>query len=105
MRAELSFRGVAPVLHQALELADGTHQPRLEAVEVCLRNVDVVWPDHQALFQRFMPGTGSTGRKAQACHQDPWEDFVSFVRKAPDARSGSLTVRLAGAFTVTQELG
>ncbi len=41
---------------------------------------------------------------ALARDEGPWEDFVSFMREAVDARSGSLTVRLAGAFTVTREL-
>jgi AcrR family transcriptional regulator len=37
-------------------------------------------------------------------NDDPWEAFVMFMRGALDARSGALTIRLAGAFTVTEEI-
>lgn len=43
--------------------------------------------------------------ESAAMSQDgPWEVFVSFMRDALDARSGSLTIRLAGQFTVSEEL-
>jgi AcrR family transcriptional regulator len=35
---------------------------------------------------------------------DPWEAFASFLRRSLDSGAGSLTVRLAGAFTPTEEL-
>jgi AcrR family transcriptional regulator len=35
---------------------------------------------------------------------DPWEAFARFLRRSLDSGAGSLTVRLAGAFTPTEEL-
>lgn len=35
---------------------------------------------------------------------DPWEAFVRFMRRAVDADTNSLTSRLAGTFTPTEEL-
>ncbi len=35
---------------------------------------------------------------------DPWDVFARFMHRSLDAGSGSLTVRLAGAFTATEEL-
>jgi AcrR family transcriptional regulator len=35
---------------------------------------------------------------------DPWDAFASFLRRSLDSGAGSLTVRLAGAFTPTEEL-
>jgi AcrR family transcriptional regulator len=35
---------------------------------------------------------------------DPWEAFTRFLRRSLDSGAGSLTVRLAGAFTPTEEL-
>ncbi len=35
---------------------------------------------------------------------DPWEAFAGFMRRAVDADTHSLTLRLAGTFTPTQEL-
>jgi AcrR family transcriptional regulator len=42
--------------------------------------------------------------EAAAEKTDPWEAFVAFMRGALDARSGAVTIRLAGAFAVTEEL-
>lgn len=36
--------------------------------------------------------------------QDPWTAFAGFMRAVVEAGSGSLTVRLAGTFTPTEEL-
>ena len=41
---------------------------------------------------------------ALADDADPWDAFASFLRRSLDSGAGSLTVRLAGAFTPTQEL-
>jgi AcrR family transcriptional regulator len=35
---------------------------------------------------------------------DPWDAFVRFLHRSLDAGAGSLTVRLAGSFTATEEL-
>jgi AcrR family transcriptional regulator len=35
---------------------------------------------------------------------DPWEAFAAFLHRSLDAGAGSLTVRLAGSFTATDEL-
>jgi AcrR family transcriptional regulator len=35
---------------------------------------------------------------------DPWDAFTRFLRRSLDSGAGSLTVRLAGAFTPTEEL-
>jgi AcrR family transcriptional regulator len=37
-------------------------------------------------------------------HGDPWEAFARFMRRAVEADSNSLTLRLAGTFTPTPEL-
>ena len=41
---------------------------------------------------------------ALAAHDDPWERLASFMRAAVDADASSLTVRLAGTFTPTEDL-
>jgi len=41
---------------------------------------------------------------AATSQEEPWQVFVSFMRAALDARAGSLSVRLAGQFTVGEEL-
>ena len=41
---------------------------------------------------------------ALADDADPWDAFASFLRRSLDSGAGSLTVRLAGAFTPTEEL-
>jgi AcrR family transcriptional regulator len=35
---------------------------------------------------------------------DPWEAFAGFLHRSLDAGAGSLTIRLAGSFTTTEEL-
>jgi AcrR family transcriptional regulator len=41
---------------------------------------------------------------ALAVDGDPWEAFAGFLGRSLDSGAGSLTVRLAGAFTPTEEL-
>jgi AcrR family transcriptional regulator len=41
---------------------------------------------------------------ALASHDDPWEALVGFMRAAVEADASSLTVRLAGTFTPTEDL-
>src|SRR4051812_40452366 len=41
---------------------------------------------------------------ALADEGDPWEAFASFMRRIVDANTHSLTLRLAGTFTPTEEL-
>jgi AcrR family transcriptional regulator len=41
---------------------------------------------------------------ALADHGDPWEAFAGFMRRCVDADTNSLTQRLAGSFTPTEEL-
>lgn len=41
---------------------------------------------------------------ALADEGDPWEAFVGFMRRAVDADTHSLTLRLAGTFTPTEQL-
>jgi AcrR family transcriptional regulator len=41
---------------------------------------------------------------AAASQEEPWEVFVSFMRAALDAKAGSLSIRLAGQFSVGEEL-
>lgn len=41
---------------------------------------------------------------ALADRGDPWQAFVTFMRRVLDADSHSLTIRLAGTFTPTEEL-
>lgn len=42
--------------------------------------------------------------EALADQGDPWEAFVGFMRRAVDADSSALTVRLAGTFQPTEDL-
>src|SRR5947209_15009797 len=42
--------------------------------------------------------------EALADHADPWEAFVGFMRRAVDAETSALTVRLAGTFQPTGDL-
>jgi AcrR family transcriptional regulator len=51
-------------------------------------------------LQRFI----SAAEAALADHGDPWEAFAGFMRRCVDADTNSLTQRLAGTFTPTQEL-
>ncbi|MFB4298210.1 TetR/AcrR family transcriptional regulator [Actinomadura sp. NTSP31] len=41
---------------------------------------------------------------ALADHGDPWEAFAAFMRRCLDIGAGSLTMRLAGGFPVTQAM-
>lgn len=41
---------------------------------------------------------------ALVSHDDPWEALAAFMRAAVEADASSLTVRLAGTFTPTEEL-
>jgi AcrR family transcriptional regulator len=41
---------------------------------------------------------------ALADDADPWDAFARFLRRSLDSGAGSLTVRLAGTFTPTEEL-
>src|SRR5947209_20521537 len=42
--------------------------------------------------------------EALADHGDPWEAFAGFMRRAVDADSSALTLRLAGTFQPTEDL-
>ena len=46
----------------------------------------------------------SEGEAALADDSDPWEAFATFVRNIVDADTASLTLKLAGTFTPTEEL-
>ncbi|GGV20405.1 TetR family transcriptional regulator [Actinomadura cremea] len=43
--------------------------------------------------------------RALADDGDPWEAFAAFMRRCLDIGAGSLTMRLAGSFEVTEEMG
>ena len=51
-------------------------------------------------LQRFI----DAAEAALADHGDPWEAFAGFMRRCVDADTNSLTQRLAGTFTPTEEL-
>jgi AcrR family transcriptional regulator len=51
-------------------------------------------------LQRFI----AAAEAALADHGDPWEAFAGFMRRCVDADTNSLTQRLAGTFTPTEEL-
>jgi AcrR family transcriptional regulator len=51
-------------------------------------------------LQRFI----EAAEAALADHGDPWKAFADFMRRCVDADTNSLTQRLAGTFTPTQEL-
>jgi AcrR family transcriptional regulator len=51
-------------------------------------------------LQRFI----AAAEAALADHGDPWEAFAGFMRACVDADTNSLTTRLAGTFTPTDEL-
>jgi AcrR family transcriptional regulator len=65
------------------------------------------YPSKEALLQKLsldtMRAYTAVAERA-AEREDPWEAFVEFMTGALDARSGALTIRLAGAFAVTEEL-
>jgi AcrR family transcriptional regulator len=60
------------------------------------------------LLQRLagdgLHGYIAAAEAALADDGDPWDAFARFLRRSLDAGAGSLTVRLAGAFTPTEEL-
>ncbi|MBE1533451.1 TetR/AcrR family transcriptional regulator [Actinomadura algeriensis] len=43
--------------------------------------------------------------RALADDGDPWEAFAAFMRRCLDIGAGSLTMRLAGSFEVTEDMG
>jgi AcrR family transcriptional regulator len=51
-------------------------------------------------LQRFV----AAAEAALADHGDPWEAFAGFMRRCVDVDTNSLTQKLAGTFTPTQEL-
>jgi AcrR family transcriptional regulator len=51
-------------------------------------------------LQRFI----DAAEAALADHGDPWEAFAGFMRRCVDADTNSLTQRLAGSFTPTEDL-
>lgn len=51
-------------------------------------------------LQRFI----DAAEAALGDHGDPWQAFAGFMRRCVDADTNSLTQRLAGTFTPTQEL-
>ena len=51
-------------------------------------------------LQRYL----AEAETALADDGDPWEAFARFLHRSLDAGAGSLTVRLAGTFTATQQL-
>jgi AcrR family transcriptional regulator len=65
------------------------------------------YPSKEALLQKLSLDTlrayvqVAEGALAKS---DPWEAFVEFMRGALNARSGAMTIRLAGAFAVTEEI-
>src|SRR5581483_6600220 len=65
------------------------------------------YPSKEALLQKLSLDTLRAyvaAAEAALTTSDPWEAFVEFMRGALDARSGALTIRLAGAFAATEEL-
>ncbi len=65
------------------------------------------YPSKEALLQKLSLDTLRAYvevAEAALTRGDPWEAFVEFMKGAVDARSGAMTVRLAGAFAVTEEL-
>jgi AcrR family transcriptional regulator len=51
-------------------------------------------------LQRYI----AAAEAALADHRDPWTAFTDFMRRVVDADTHSLTLRLAGTFTPTEEL-
>jgi AcrR family transcriptional regulator len=51
-------------------------------------------------LERFIAAAAA----ALADHGDPWEAFAGFMRRCVDSDTNTLTQRLAGTFTPTQEL-
>jgi AcrR family transcriptional regulator len=66
------------------------------------------YPSKQQLLAR-LAGDGlrrylAAAEAALADGGDPWEAFAGFLHRSLDAGAGSLTVRLAGSFSATEEL-
>ncbi len=66
------------------------------------------YPSKDELLQRLSLDTLShyiaEADAALASDTDPWAAFATFMRRALDAGTGSLTLRFAGTFTATEEL-
>ncbi|AQZ61219.1 TetR family transcriptional regulator [[Actinomadura] parvosata subsp. kistnae] len=67
------------------------------------------YPSKEALLQKLC-GDGlrlyiEVSERSLADDGDPWEAFASYLRGIVDADSSSLTIKLAGTFTPTEELG
>ncbi|WP_346104950.1 TetR/AcrR family transcriptional regulator [Nonomuraea maheshkhaliensis] len=67
------------------------------------------YPSKEALLQKLC-GDGlklyiEVTERALADYSDPWESFATYLRGIVEADSSSLTIKLAGTFTPTEELG
>ncbi|NUP82600.1 MAG: TetR/AcrR family transcriptional regulator, partial [Nonomuraea sp.] len=67
------------------------------------------YPSKEALLQKLC-GDGlklyiTVTEKALAEEDDPWESFAAYMRGIVDADTNSLTIRLAGTFQPTEEIG
>jgi AcrR family transcriptional regulator len=67
------------------------------------------YPSKEALLQKLC-GDGlklyiEVTERALAGDGDPWEAFADYLRGIVDADTHSLTIKLAGTFTPTEELG
>lgn len=66
------------------------------------------YPSKDELLQRLSLDTLNhyiaEAGAALASETDPWAAFATFMRRALDAGTGSLTLRFAGTFTATEEL-
>jgi len=58
----------------------------------------------QRLASDGLQGYIAEAEAALADDGDPWDAFARFLHRSLDAGAGSLTVRLAGSFTATEEL-
>lgn len=58
----------------------------------------------QRLVRDGMHRYTAEARAALASLDDPWTAFTAFMHRAVDAGAGSLTLRLAGSFVVTDEV-
>ncbi|MER6003511.1 TetR/AcrR family transcriptional regulator [Nonomuraea angiospora] len=67
------------------------------------------YPSKEALLQKLC-GDGlqlysEVTERSLAREGDPWEAFAAYLRGIVDADTNSLTIKLAGTFTPTEELG
>ena len=67
------------------------------------------YPSKEALLQKLC-GDGlqlyiEVTERSLAQEGDPWEAFAAYMRGIVDADTNSLTIKLAGTFTPTEELG